>query len=836
MRNKLNFKTFCFNSIARKKILMKHAIPIQSRSGFKGFSQSPKIILSDLKTLYLPRVFREGDDDVYVDFMIFNKFPLAPTATPPPPYWQYRTAGKIANGSVLWTNLSLAAPVEIEERATNPNYQLILRLNLYYKSGAIKDQLMGFCECDLLGVYDDLVSKDSDSLSPKSRPRKAISRYLSSEDPIISKQYQGNKPVISFTVYLESPPVTYIKSKNNSQSARNAHQISAHSAISQLEPVEAKGKENPQPTATEAKAKEELWAYQRPHHITTASEMKIVTVIPSSNRSQPHRDVDNFNPPSESAIPTVKENDVPTKSTSKFEKLRRRSSQESGNVTKPEPIQPKSFAETVKRSLFDEIFSLVLRKYAGTITVTWKELCIILDAIDVPVRKDLLTGNSSPVLSSPSSANSEAASIQLPISNAAALAAVLSTEYWRWNFNSSSGGNYGSASTGRFSKQEKFTISEQQAEIVITELQKLIRGNFERCKECILKLCGSSPKAKDSTSASGRPSNWTSRQVLQFISSLGFEMDRFSGLNGVDLLKLGIDNDSFKELDISLPVLQKRFVVYRQTILYIDKWWEHGLRPTNLFSSSELKQLAKNGFKKQQSNDESLPRKELAVKVADFNDLLAEVTRFNRAYGWSVPPGTLASFCSLCAGREAVIILTDILKSVDDANNSTINSGRSHSDASIDFKNSNESASHPSEQIISLSGSQLPVVKGCKWLRIAMAVSEIKRHPTMGNASTIWRDSIADGRSSSLEMDEYRECYALIPSICCRKVSDNSRQLLDIGDDNAGNSLSNALLIAANVRVGMIATIVDYSTLVRLSTRLISMHNIFILSYQQVLW
>lgn len=771
-------------------------------------NQNPCVFISEVKTLNLPSDLLEHSDVLTVDFMIMNKFSKTPTGIDPPPYWQSEISGKVINKKdVHWPALSLVAPVILEEVETNPNYQLILRANLNYNG----QKTIGFCECNLLAIYDELAVKYSSKSAPN-HAKKAISRLLVVNDFVFANTGES-KPVISFCIRLESPPPSSYICRNSQYDVQNgvdSGKVFGFSVVSASESI------NLQSVSTVV--------YPTKDISSDAPKVSSITSVKADNTKQ-------YNNFTNAVVPPLTEKPPRVKNTTKFEKLKHnRSEPEVEQKLKPrgsEKAAVHSSSSAVKRSLFDEIFSLVVRKYAAVITVGVKELCIILDALDVPVRNDILNSNPSfridVAASSPTFYQND--HVQLPLSDAASLAATLSLETVQRSILIDSG--------ARRNKGDKSIITEKQAEIARNELLKLIRGSFDKCKEFILKVCAGASEAQ----SSGRPSEWTSKSVMQYITTLGLESRRFSHLSGSDLLKIRLEESALREYDIHQPILQKRFAIYRQTLLYIDKWWDHGLRPNNLFSSAELKQIAMRNFERKGNRDvfiESVRKvsnantREMdgAIKIAEFDELLRETVRFNRAYGWGLSPGLLTNICAQVAGRNAYVVpLENRGEDSSNGHNSTINSGRSNSEISADLKYSSDSVSH------TYTGQQQPltVVKGCKWVRIAFNPTELN-HSLV--SSFIWRSdkSYLDEQNLNSKgglpdrTQEVCDCFALIPSICCRKPSGNEKHLLEVIDDlnsssNNGINYANSLLIAAKVQVGMIASIVDYSTLIRLYQR-----------------
>eukprot|EP01036_Dinobryon_divergens_P024143 gene24143-32560_t len=797
----------------RKRIFSEKA-KHKSRNSSNLSKHTPSVVISDLKTLNLPRDLLGHSDLLTAEFMIMNKFSKTPTGIAPPPYWRSEITGKVVNKTdVHWSASYLVAPVILEELEVNPKYQLILRANLNYNG----QKTMGFCECNLLAVYDELAVKYSSKCAPN-HAKKAISRLLVVDDLVFTNTGES-KPVISFCISLESPPPSSYRCGNyqyDVQKGIGSGKVFGNSVVSASESI------NLQSVSTVDYPTKDK---DIPSH---APKVSSITSVSVDNTKQPNL--------INADVHQLAEKPPRVKNTTKFEKLKHnRSEPEAEKKVKPhgsEKVALNSTSSVVKRSLFDEIFSLVIRKYAAVITVGVKELCIILDALDVPVRDDILHSNPTFRIDLASSTPTfhQIDHVQLPLSDAASLAATLSLETVQRNILSDAGAVGGN--TRR--KGDKSIITEKQAEIARNELLKLIRGNFDKCKEFILRAC-----ADTQSLSSGRPSEWTAKQVMQFISTLSLESRKFSPLSGSELLKIRLEESALREYEIHQPILQKRFAIYRQTLLYIDKWWDYGLRPSNLFSSAELKQIAMNNFERKGKRDvfsESVRKVSNAnateingtIKIAEFDELLREITRFNRAYGWGLSPGLLTNVCVQIAGRNACVIqLENRGEDSSNGHNSTINSGRSNSEISSDLKYSSDSGSHPPLQYFAYTGPHQPltVVKGCKWVRIALNPSEVNHSL---ESSFIWRPDKSyfeqDLSSKGGLLDRAQEvcdCFALIPSICCRKPSGNEKHLLEVMDDlnNNSNNNANSLLIAAKVQVGMVASIVDYSTLIRLYQR-----------------
>ena len=797
----------------------KRRLKILQKSRHKSWSNDnlsrgyPCVLISDVKTLNLPIVLLGNNEELSIKFMIMNKFSKTPTGVDPPPSWQSEMSGKVISGKeVKWPHSSLIAPVILEELEINPNYQLILRVNLYYNNM----DLMGYCECNLLAIYDDLATKDTAN-SDSNSVKKAVSRLLTMNS-FISTNFSGDKPVVSFLICLESPPPPSYRCKNN----RNVLEVGVESR---------KVLRNSFISSNEVLYLQSSSTVDYPTKDNPSIDASNVSRSVSVNKADASKQSNNVNIAAPTAVaekPTTR-----VKNSTKFEKLKHKRSKpaEEDRKLKSNEIEKalhNSNNSVVKRSLFDEIFALVMRKYAAVITVGVKDFCIILDALDVPVREDILQSNPSFRIDASSTSNFHNDDpIQLPLSDAATLAATLSLETIQRNILVDSSGV---ASTRR-SKGDKTIITEKLAEIARNELLKLIRGNFDKCKEIILKFCaiteGGSP---------GRPSEWSTRQVMQFVSTLGIESRAFSTLSGNDFLKVRFEDSALRDFDIHQPILQKRFAIYRQTILYIDKWWDHGLRPNNLFSSAELKRIAMNNFDRKvkrdaftesgrRTFDTSTTEVGSAIKIAEFDELLREIVRFNRAYGWGLSPGLMTNICAQVAGRNADIISFES-HGEDSSNgrNSTINSGRSNSEISSELKYMNDSGSHPPQQYYAYTGQQQPLtaVKGCKWARITFSPSEL--NPSL-ESSFIWRCEKNFLERNLSSKGDFLECFALLPAICCRKPSGKEKHLLEVIDDinsnkNSNNdSKANSLLIAAKVQVGMIASIVDYSTLIHLYQR-----------------
>jgi hypothetical protein len=454
--------------------------------------------------------------------------------------------------------------------------------------------------------------------------------------------------------------------------------------------------------------------------------------------------------------------------------------------------------DNIQQTLFDEMFNMAFRKHASIITVSLKELCIILDSLDLPISEPFLahltasSSSSIPEGSSPPNSSRFFATLSLPILHTPSLAATLSQEI-RDNHILDMNKLGSIAGSG--------IISAQQAEIIKDQLIGLVKGDYSRVKGHILKACMTSvsrrlPNSVDSNAI--RPSMWSQKNVQLFLTSLGLETESFQSMSGHDLIFMSTDRETLKrQYNIGASLLQKRFVIYHLTLVYIDKWWDRGMRPSVQFSKADFNDFVQS--RKMSFKNQTKKTKDCHIRISDCESLLREMIQFNRAYGWGIPYGTLSYFCSRLGGQSAVVVFPSSFSNDDSLilNNAT---GCTLSD-SKDF---------------SRVGYQLEETKGCKWVKISIEFHDMlhEDHPLM---DSILKCSVSASDGIAInDSQDVTDILALIPAACCCKCSDKVKQELDVFEQL---DVPNTLLIEAEIQVGLFASIVDYDRLVRLCRR-----------------
>jgi hypothetical protein len=230
----------------------------------------------------------------------------------------------------------------------------------------------------------------------------------------------------------------------------------------------------------------------------------------------------------------------------------------------------------------DEAFSVAFQDQGLSVRFKPKEVVLLLDALDcdVPVA----------VLQSVDTLGASVPSVELPVLHAGPMASVLTT-YVR---------NYGLVRDAR-----SFTLPEEQAKVAVGRICGLISGLWSKDFPTQSSSSSSGDSADTETiraqlllncdgslGKSARPVYWSERQVcsvmgccMRLDSGSGHEGGRqqMQGIgSGEDLLAFDLGRLE-AVLGVSQSLLQTRFAVYQQVLQLLDKWWELGHRPGDVY-------------------------------------------------------------------------------------------------------------------------------------------------------------------------------------------------------------------------------------------------------------
>lgn len=309
--------------------------------------------------------------------------------------------------------------------------------------------------------------------------------------------------------------------------------------------------------------------------------------------------------------------------------------------------------------VFDEAFRTALKRQSSILRLTFWEFALVLDALDLPVKPEILStannsissaltgashdpwgnsskqetpgvsefGNSSTMNSSFSDRNvgrhrSKGASlsgpavgavgttVELPIIHAASLAATVS---------------FLMRDREMLQEQAQFQceLSEEEADNALRHLVSLIEGSYGEVREYVLKQCKGgavNPEFQLAMSAGFsvgsaamgpptglRPSQWTAELIQRLMLVMKLPQEPFQDTNGKNFLSIERSVYS-SEFDIHASLLQARLAVYQHTLVLLEQWWDEGLRPSDLLDPT-LKSSASGGYKLRSSSVGSSTRK-----------------------------------------------------------------------------------------------------------------------------------------------------------------------------------------------------------------------------------
>lgn len=373
-------------------------------------------------------------------------------------------------------------------------------------------------------------------------------------------------------------------------------------------------------------------------------------------------------------------------------------------------------AQRYGNQVIDEAFRLSMKAKGAFLKLNMSELANLLDFINLPVQKKLLDaaapisnlrisdeeGQKESVTNAQEKAR-KGEEVSIPIVHAMSLAATISFLVRDHHLLESPGDNHSGSANSVVG-----VMNEEKSERVLAQLMGLVEGSYPDIKQFILKVCGANHTATRTSSVSTvepcRPASWSAATVRGFLRSISIKHSTELELTGHEFI--GLEGSALRRHFGSNPSIDRtRLSVYSQTLLYLDSWWDRGIRPGEVYqkdtdetAEASLKSggsIKKNKSKRRgsQAGYESVTAKwgdlslvldcikndELSetvrarskvveggraiqthlLKIANFQVLLEALTPLNRAFGWGCSLESLVRFASIVGGMRGHLWVQD---------------------------------------------------------------------------------------------------------------------------------------------------------------------------------